>query len=66
MDLAGFLARYKYLAMFGVLLLCGIGLPVPEEVTLILSGLAVGTGYPVAVYELPDATWSRAAHTGQR
>jgi membrane protein DedA with SNARE-associated domain len=40
--LLGFLARYKYAAMFGVLFLCGLGLPVPEEVTLISSGLAVG------------------------
>ncbi len=41
LDLLG---RYKYAAMFGVLLLCGLGLPLPEEVTLIASGLAVGLG----------------------
>jgi len=40
----GLLARYKYLAMFGVLFLCGLGLPIPEEVTLITSGLVVGWG----------------------
>ena len=33
---------YKYFAMFGILVLCGVGLPVPEEVTLIGSGLMVG------------------------
>ena len=36
------LGRYKYVAMFAVLLACGLGLPLPEEVTLISSGLAVG------------------------
>jgi membrane protein DedA with SNARE-associated domain len=38
----GFLRQFKYVAMFGILLLCGMGLPLPEEVTLIASGLAVG------------------------
>jgi membrane protein DedA with SNARE-associated domain len=36
------LGRYKYIAMFAVLLACGLGLPLPEEFTLISSGLAVG------------------------
>ena len=36
------LGRYKYAAMFGILFLCGLGLPIPEEVTLLGSGLAVG------------------------
>jgi membrane protein DedA with SNARE-associated domain len=39
LDLLG---RYKYIAMFTVLVTCGLGLPLPEEVTLISSGLAVG------------------------
>jgi len=34
--------HYKYATMFGVLFACGLGLPLPEEVTLIVSGLAVG------------------------
>ncbi len=38
------LLAYEYLAMFGILFLCGVGLPVPEEVTLIGSGLLVGWG----------------------
>ena len=38
------LVHYEYPAMFGILLLCGIGLPLPEEVTLIGSGLLVGWG----------------------
>lgn len=41
-SLLNLLENYKYLAMFGVLLACGLGLPLPEEVTLIASGLAVG------------------------
>lgn len=36
------LSRYKYAAMFSILVLCGLGLPLPEEVTLLASGLAVG------------------------
>ena len=36
------LGRYEYVAMFAVLLLCGVGLPLPEEVTLLAAGLAVG------------------------
>jgi membrane protein DedA with SNARE-associated domain len=34
--------KLKYLAMFGILFLCGLGLPIPEEVTLVTSGLLVG------------------------
>ena len=38
------LQNYKYAAMFGILFCCGMGLPIPEEVTLLGSGLAVGWG----------------------
>src|SRR2546422_11638981 len=41
-SLLSLVGRYRYAAMFSVLLLCGLGLPLPEEVTLIASGLAVG------------------------
>jgi len=41
-SLLSLLERFKYAAMFGVLFLCGLGLPIPEEVTLLASGLAVG------------------------
>jgi membrane protein DedA with SNARE-associated domain len=37
--LSGFFGEFGYLAPFVVLLLCGVGLPLPEEVTLIGSGL---------------------------
>ena len=35
---------FSYTAPFVVLLLCGIGLPLPEEVTLIASGLLLHQG----------------------
>lgn len=37
--LQDFTDRFNYLGPFVVLLLCGVGLPLPEEVTLIASGL---------------------------
>jgi membrane protein DedA with SNARE-associated domain len=36
------LLEYEYVAMIGILMLCGVGLPLPEEVTLLGSGLLVG------------------------
>lgn len=36
--------EYGYVASFSVLFLCGIGLPLPEEVTLIGSGMLVAAG----------------------
>jgi len=41
-NVLDWLIGFKYWAMFGILLLCGVGLPVPEEVTLVGSGLLVG------------------------
>jgi membrane protein DedA with SNARE-associated domain len=41
---ASFFTRFKYIAPFTVLLLCGVGLPLPEEVTLIGSGLLLHRG----------------------
>lgn len=41
-DVLGQIKNLKYLAMFGILFLCGLGLPIPEEVTLIVSGVVVG------------------------
>lgn len=42
--LSGFLSEYHYRAPFIILLLCGLGLPLPEEVTLIGSGLLLYQG----------------------
>lgn len=39
-----FVDRFNYLGPFVVLLLCGVGLPLPEEVTLIASGLLLYQG----------------------
>jgi membrane protein DedA with SNARE-associated domain len=36
------LLHLKYIAMFGILFLCGVGLPLPEEATLVGSGILVG------------------------
>ncbi|MCP9759983.1 DedA family protein [Aquitalea sp. S1-19] len=38
-------ASYGYLAVFLVLLLCGFGLPIPEDVTLVAGGIISGLGY---------------------
>ncbi len=37
-------SRFNYLGPFVILLLCGVGLPLPEEVTLIASGLLLHQG----------------------
>ena len=36
--------NHRYLAMFGILLISAMGVPIPEEPILIASGLAVGWG----------------------
>ena len=43
--LEGFFSDWPYAAPFLVLFLCGLGLPLPEEVTLIGSGLLVYQGH---------------------
>jgi membrane protein DedA with SNARE-associated domain len=40
----GIFGRFHYLAPFVVLFLCGVGLPLPEEVTLLGSGLLLHQG----------------------
>jgi len=42
--LSGIFGEFSYVGPFVVLLLCGIGLPIPEEVTLILSGILLHEG----------------------
>jgi len=36
---------YGYLAVFIMLLLCGFGLPIPEDITLVAGGIIAGLGY---------------------
>jgi membrane protein DedA with SNARE-associated domain len=44
-ELLDFIAHYKYAAMFGILLISAMGLPIPEDVILIASGVGVGLGW---------------------
>lgn len=37
--------EYGYLAVFIMLLICGFGVPVPEDVTLVTGGVIAGLGY---------------------
>ncbi|WP_174875991.1 DedA family protein [Vogesella oryzae] len=36
---------YGYLAVFLVLLVCGFGVPIPEDITLVAGGIISGLGY---------------------
>lgn len=42
--LSGFFSEFGYLAPFTVLLLCGFGLPIPEEITMLGSGFLLYQG----------------------
>jgi membrane protein DedA with SNARE-associated domain len=48
-SLSGLFSRFHYLAPFTVLFLCGLGLPLPEEVALIGSGILLHQGKVEAV-----------------
>lgn len=37
--------EYGYVAVFAMLLVCGFGVPVPEDVTLVTGGVIAGLGY---------------------
>ncbi|MDP8080153.1 DedA family protein [Phocoenobacter skyensis] len=43
--LIDFFSGYGYWAVFFVLLACGFGLPIPEDVTLVSGGVISGLGY---------------------
>ena len=43
--LVAFFTDYGYLAVFLVLLLCGFGLPIPEDITLVSGGIIAGLGF---------------------
>lgn len=43
--LVNFFSNYGYFAVFGVLILCGFGLPVPEDISLVAGGVISGLGY---------------------
>lgn len=44
-TLIAFFSSYGYEAVFGVLLLCGFGLPIPEDITLVAGGVISGLEY---------------------
>jgi LPXTG-motif cell wall-anchored protein len=44
-ELIDFFSGYGYFAVFGVLLLCGFGLPIPEDITLVAGGVISGLNY---------------------
>jgi membrane protein DedA with SNARE-associated domain len=41
-QLLDFFANYGYLAVFLVLIACGFGIPVPEDITLVAGGVICG------------------------
>lgn len=43
--LVNFFIDYGYLAVLLILLLCGFGLPIPEDITLVSSGIIAGLGF---------------------
>ena len=43
--LIAFFTDYGYLAVFGILILCGFGLPVPEDITLVSGGVISGLDF---------------------
>jgi membrane protein DedA with SNARE-associated domain len=43
--LIDFFSGYGYQAVFVVLLLCGFGVPIPEDITLVAGGIISGLGY---------------------
>lgn len=44
-NMIGFYESFGYVAVFGVLLLCGFGLPIPEDISIIAGGVISGLGY---------------------
>lgn len=40
-----FFQQFGYLAVFAVLLACGFGVPIPEDITLVTGGIISGLGY---------------------
>lgn len=44
-TLIDFFTGYGYQAVFVVLLLCGFGVPIPEDITLVAGGIISGLGY---------------------
>lgn len=43
--LEAFFTQYGYVAVFLVLVACGLGVPIPEDVTLVTGGVIAGLGH---------------------
>lgn len=44
-ELINLFTQHDYLAVFMVLLICGMGVPIPEDITLVAGGVISGLGY---------------------
>ncbi|HOW82600.1 MAG TPA: DedA family protein [Spirochaetota bacterium] len=44
-SLVDFFQNHGYLAVFSVLLACGFGVPIPEDISLVSGGIIAGLGY---------------------
>jgi len=44
-SIVSFYSSSGYLAVFSVLLLCGMGLPIPEDISIVAGGVISGLGY---------------------
>lgn len=44
-ELIDLFAEHDYLAVFLVLLICGMGVPIPEDITLVAGGVISGLGH---------------------
>jgi membrane protein DedA with SNARE-associated domain len=44
-TMINFYSSFGYISVFGVLLLCGFGLPIPEDLTILVGGIISGLGY---------------------
>lgn len=44
-PLVDFFAQSGYFAVFAALIICGLGVPLPEDITLIAGGVIAGLGY---------------------
>jgi membrane protein DedA with SNARE-associated domain len=45
-NLIAFFIEYGYFAVFAVLILCGLGLPIPEDITLVAGGIISSLSCP--------------------
>jgi membrane protein DedA with SNARE-associated domain len=44
-SIINFYSSFGYLSVFGMLLLCGFGVPIPEDISIIAGGIIAGLGY---------------------